>query len=226
MDIISQYSLHDELLQRLRRMIIDGQFEPGDKIPEKQLCEHFEVSRTPLREALKVLAAEGLVELTPNRGAMIAVLTYEEFQDCRPIAYALMAQCADLASKFAEDEHVRLAKATQADLEAACASQNITGMVNAAKLIRETLSNAAKCPLFKRIFEALFFRMSWNALVQRLARLDPEVLVADCRDVVNALTVHDKASLLAALHAHLTHVFEACPDDQLPCEITRRAQKD
>lgn len=203
-------------------MIIDGQFEPGDKIPEKQLCEHFEVSRTPLREALKVLAAEGLVELTPNRGAMIAVLTYEEFQDCRPIAYALMAQCADLAGKNADNEHVQLAQALLADLEKASATQNMTCMVNATKQIRETLSNAAKCPLFKRIFEALFFRMNWNALVFRLGRLNPEILVADCRNAVNALTAHDQAKLSAALQAHLTHVFEACPDDQLPCEVTKR----
>jgi len=226
MDTISQYSLHDELLQRLRRMIIDGQFEPGDKIPEKQLCEQFDVSRTPLREALKVLAAEGLVELTPNRGAMVAVLTYEEFQDCRPIAYAFMVQCADLASQHAGDEHIKLVLAAQADLEAARASQNIAGMAGASRQIRETLSNAVQNPLFKRIFEALFFRMSWNALVSRLARLDPDSLVADCGNIANALAARDKAGLSAALHAHLSHVFEICPNGQLPCEITGHQQQD
>ena len=186
MDTISQYSLHDELLQRLRRMIIDGQFEPGDKIPEKRLCEQFDVSRTPLREALKVLAAEGLVELSPNRGAMVTVLTYEDFQDCRPITYALMTQCADLACQHAGDMHIEFVHKAYADLEAAAVSKDIAGMVSAARQIRETLSNATASPLFKRIFEALFFRMSWNALVSRLARLDPDSLAADFKDIANA----------------------------------------
>lgn len=220
MDTISQYSLHDELLHRLRSMIIDGQFDPGDKIPEKQLCEQFDVSRTPLREALKVLAAEGLVELTPNRGAMVSVLTYEDFQDCRPITYTLMAQCADLAGENADDRDIELVRAGLADLETARAAEDIAGMVAAVRLMRETLSTAAGSPLFRRIFEALFFRMSWNALISRIARLDPDSLVADCRQIVNAFAARDKAALSEALHAHLSHVYDVCPDGRLPCEIS------
>ena len=56
-------------------MIKDGRLKPGTRVPEKQLCEQFGISRTPLREALKVLASEGFVELLPNRGARVARLT-------------------------------------------------------------------------------------------------------------------------------------------------------
>lgn len=226
MDTISQYSLHDELLHRLRRMIIDGQFEPGDRIPEKQLCEQFDVSRTPLREALKVLAAEGLVELTPNRGAMVAVLTYEDFQDCKPITYALMSQCAELAYANAEDEHAERIQAAQADLEAARDQNDVAGMVAASRKIREALLNATHNPLYRRISEALFFRMSWNALVSRLARLNPDALVIDCRKVAIALADRNKDALTAALHAHLSHVYDVCPSGELPCEITRRTRQE
>src|ERR1700732_4648670 len=62
-------SLHDEILTRLRDHIVEGNIPDGGRIPERQLCEMLGISRTPLREALKVLAAEGLVELLPNRGA-------------------------------------------------------------------------------------------------------------------------------------------------------------
>jgi DNA-binding GntR family transcriptional regulator len=226
MDTISQYSLHDELLHRLRRMIIDGQFEPGDKIPEKQLCEHFDVSRTPLREALKVLAAEGLVELTPNRGAMVAVLTYEDFQDCKPITFALMSQCAELASGHAEDDDIIRLRDAQADLETARGRDDIGGMVAANRKIRETLMSATRSLLFKRISEALFFRMSWNALVSRLARLDPDALVIDCSKMAKALAARDRDALSAALHAHLSHVYEVCPTGELPCEITKRQRQE
>nr|NIP74681.1 GntR family transcriptional regulator [Xanthomonadales bacterium] len=64
---IPRRTLHDELVDRLRRQIVEGELAPGDKINEKVLCQTYQVSRTPLREALKVLAREGLVVLTPHR---------------------------------------------------------------------------------------------------------------------------------------------------------------
>ncbi len=67
-------TLHTDLLAGLRDLINQGELVPGARVPERALCERFGISRTPLREALKVLAAEGLVHLLPNRGARIATL--------------------------------------------------------------------------------------------------------------------------------------------------------
>ena len=64
-------SLHGEVLSRLRDFIVEGNLPDGARVPERQLCERFGISRTPLREALKVLAAEGLIDLLPNRGARV-----------------------------------------------------------------------------------------------------------------------------------------------------------
>ena len=58
---IERPSLHEELVERLRSLVLEDTLKPGEKVPEKELCASFGVSRTPLREALKVLAAEGLV---------------------------------------------------------------------------------------------------------------------------------------------------------------------
>src|SRR3981189_2569530 len=68
-------SLHDEILTRLRDHIVEGNIPDGGRVPERQLCEMLGISRTPLREALKVLASEGLVELLPNRGARVRQLS-------------------------------------------------------------------------------------------------------------------------------------------------------
>ena len=68
-ETILRLSLHDQLLGRLRAMVIEGELLPEAKIDEKDLCARFGVSRTPLREALKVLASEGLVTLIAHRGA-------------------------------------------------------------------------------------------------------------------------------------------------------------
>jgi DNA-binding GntR family transcriptional regulator len=95
--LISRRHLHDELLSRLRDFIIADQLPAEAKVPEKDLCEQFGVSRTPLREALKVLAFEGLVTLNHNRGAVIRPLTIEELNDAFPIYARLEALAGELA---------------------------------------------------------------------------------------------------------------------------------
>lgn len=78
---IARRSLHDEVVTRLRDAIVEGRLQAGERIPELELCQQFGVSRTPLREALKVLAAEGLVELTQHRGATVKLLTAKDVRD-------------------------------------------------------------------------------------------------------------------------------------------------
>jgi DNA-binding GntR family transcriptional regulator len=74
-------SLHDEILTRLRDHIVEGNIPDGGRVPERQLCEMLGISRTPLREALKVLASEGLVELMPNRGARVRQLNERDLEE-------------------------------------------------------------------------------------------------------------------------------------------------
>jgi DNA-binding GntR family transcriptional regulator len=75
---IARRPLHDEVVARLRGAIIEDRLAPGERLYERVLCVRYGVSRTPLREALKVLAQEGLVTLLPNRGAVVTPLTLAE----------------------------------------------------------------------------------------------------------------------------------------------------
>ena len=94
---IARRSLHGELIPLLRDMVLNGDLRPGEKVHEQGLCVRFGVSRTPLREALKVLASEGLIILTPNRGAMIARISDKEIDELFPIIGALEALAAEAA---------------------------------------------------------------------------------------------------------------------------------
>ncbi|MFO1414932.1 MAG: GntR family transcriptional regulator [Burkholderiales bacterium] len=78
---IARASLHAEVTARVRDLIVEGRLAPGDTIPELELAQQLGVSRTPLREALKVLASEGLVDLLPRRGAVVKVFTARDAQD-------------------------------------------------------------------------------------------------------------------------------------------------
>jgi len=95
--IIPRTPLHDELLRNLRSMILRGTLPPGSRIGERALCERFGVSRTPLREAFKVLAASGLVELLPNRGAWVAPLRGVDVANCFQVVALLEVGAAELA---------------------------------------------------------------------------------------------------------------------------------
>ena len=90
-------SLHDEILVALRRYLIEGSLPDGARIPERLLCETMGVSRTPLREALKVLASEGLVELLPNRGARVRAFTENDIREL----FELMGGLEALAGRLA-----------------------------------------------------------------------------------------------------------------------------
>ena len=72
---ISRRYLHDEVAERMRELIRSGEMEPKARINEGELTERFGISRTPLREAIKILATEGLLELLPNRGARVASIS-------------------------------------------------------------------------------------------------------------------------------------------------------
>jgi len=91
--------LHESAVDRLRDMIVQGALTPGTKLNERALCEQLGISRTPLREALKVLSTEGLVELQPNRGAVVALLTERRVREIFAVMGALEALAGELACR-------------------------------------------------------------------------------------------------------------------------------
>jgi len=105
-------TLHGELLAALRDFIVEGHLEDGARVPERALCERFSISRTPLREALKVLAAEGLIELLPNRGARVRALSAADLHEVFDVMGGLESLAGRLAceritdAEFAEIERV------------------------------------------------------------------------------------------------------------------------
>ena len=99
-------SLHDEILTRLRDHIVEGNIADGGRVPERQLCEMLGISRTPLREALKVLAAEGLVELLPNRGARVRQLSEQDLAELFDIMGGLEGLAGRLACENITDSEI------------------------------------------------------------------------------------------------------------------------
>lgn len=105
-DAAGATSLHGELVAALRDYIVEGNLADGARVPERLLCERFGISRTPLREALKVLAAEGLIDLLPNRGARVRALSAEDLRELFDVMGGLEALAGRLACERISDEEV------------------------------------------------------------------------------------------------------------------------
>lgn len=133
MSIGAQFrSLRDVVADTLREQIVEGQLEPGRRLVERDLAEEYEVSRITLREAFQQLAAEGMVELVPRKGALVTELTptaVDELFDVRVALESLAARRAaerrtDADLKRLRDILDRSAQAQQAGNQAAVATLN------------------------------------------------------------------------------------------------------
>ena len=96
---ITRKSLHSEVTDRIRQLIVESHLQPGQRVPELEISRDLGVSRTPIREALKVLAAEGLVELLPLRGAMVKTFSKKDATDMLALMAVLEIFAADKACK-------------------------------------------------------------------------------------------------------------------------------
>ena len=99
-------SLHDQVAQQLRDMIFSGELTPGSFVDEAGLCEKLEISRTPLREALKVLTAEGLIRHEPRRGSFVNEVTEQDLDEIFPVIALLEGRCAYEAALQASDADI------------------------------------------------------------------------------------------------------------------------
>lgn len=102
------HSLHDDVASLLRDAIFDGQLMPGSFVDEAALCSQWSISRTPLREALKVLTAEGLVRHEPRRGCFVNEVTEQDLDDIFPVIALLEGRCAFEATRRASEADIHV----------------------------------------------------------------------------------------------------------------------
>ena len=120
-------SLHDGVAARLRDLVFERKAAPGSYIDELALAMQWQISRTPLREALKVLAAEGLVELVPRRGCRVVALTDADAEQLFPVMAMLEGRCALEATQRATADDLALLQRLHDGLERHAAAHDVDG---------------------------------------------------------------------------------------------------
>jgi DNA-binding GntR family transcriptional regulator len=201
-------ALHDELVTRIRKMIMEGELRPGARVPEQALCSRFGVSRTPLREAIKILAAEGLLRLLPNRGATVVSVTREEAEEIIPVLGMLEALAGELACMRLDQAgtdaivamHVQMIEHyRQGDEEA-------YGQLDAA--IHAAIFAAAGNHVLAEAHHGLRMRL---CTLQGVARKTPprwEEAIEDHEGMMRALQTRDGAAFAATARRHIRHNAE------------------
>ncbi len=110
-------SMHDQVAQQLRDLIFGGKLSPGAFVDESRLCEQLAISRTPLREALKVLTAEGLIRHEPRRGCFVNQVTEQDLDEIFPVMALLEGRCAFEATQQASEVDIAALEAMHRQLQ-------------------------------------------------------------------------------------------------------------
>jgi len=202
---ISRLGLHDQVAARLRTMLVEGHIAPGAKLNERELCEQLRVSRTPLREAIKLLAAEGLVDLLPNRGAVAVKLSEADVLNAFEVLAGLEGMSGELAAqRITDDERAEL-RALHYEMLACHARSDLSGYYRLNALIHAGINHAARNPVLSKTYrdvngrvQSLRFRTNQNTTKWRQA-------VKEHGQMLEALDAHDAAALRSLLVQHLQH---------------------
>jgi DNA-binding GntR family transcriptional regulator len=139
-----ELSLHDEILARLRDHIVEGNIPGGARVPERQLCAMLGISRTPLREALKVLASEGLVELLPNRGARVRQLSEHELGELFDVMGGLEGLAGRLACENITDAEIAEVERLHYEMYGFYLHRDMHGYFRVNQLIHQRIVEAAR----------------------------------------------------------------------------------
>jgi DNA-binding GntR family transcriptional regulator len=146
----------------LRAMLVEGRIPPGAKLNERELCQLLKVSRTPLREAIKRMAAEGLVDLLPNRGAIAVRLSETDVLHSFEVLADLEGLSGELAAQRITCAEVAAIKARHQEMVACFASQDLSGYYRLNAQIHAAINDAARNPVLAKIYREI------NARVQSL----------------------------------------------------------
>lgn len=209
---ITNRSLHDQVVCRVRDLIIEGTLEPGSRIDEAHLIEELGVSRTPFREALRTLAAEGLVIVRPSKGSIVRKLTPEDVFSMLEVLANLEMLAGELACERASD-------------------QEIAALVDLHNSMMDCYRTRERMPYYKmnQEFHSRLAELSKNETLQemqaniqaRLKRIryignqEPDSwagAVADHEEMVRALVDRDGKRLGTAMADHLGKTWERVKD--------------
>lgn len=201
--------LYQEVADLLRRRIYDQELLPGQPIDEKSLCSELGISRTPLREALKVLHADGLITLEPRRGCHVTTLNNEELNELFPVMAVLEGLCArEMMKRITASDLARL-EAMHVNLEQHAAAGNVDAYYEQNSLFHKELQLLSGNRYLQRVTADLrrILMLARHQQLRMPGRL--EASLNEHRIIMEALRKGDPELAEAKMKEHLLQQAQA-----------------
>jgi DNA-binding GntR family transcriptional regulator len=200
---VPRQQLHDTVVDHLRRFIVEGVLEPGRKLNERELCETLGISRTPLREALKVLASEGLIEISPNRGASVFKMSEAELRETFELMSGLEAFSGELACERITAAEIAEIKALHYAMLACRAQNDLAGYYSRNQAIHDKINEAARNSALRQTYIAVNRRLQALRFRSNFETPKWDRAIHDHSEMLEALDARDGKRLAAILRQHL-----------------------
>ena len=211
--------LHEEAAERLRDLIVQGRLAAGARLNERLLTAQLRLSRTPLREAFKVLATEGLVELLPNRGAIVTQLDPVRLGESLAVMGALEALAGELACRNATDAQINEIRALHYEMLAYHARNDLAGYFKFNQAIHMKLVKYSGNAMLYNIYRQMNGNVRRARYMANLSRERWDAAVREHDEILGALVARDVPRIKALLQDHLAHklasVLAALPSSEV-----------
>jgi DNA-binding GntR family transcriptional regulator len=205
-------TLAGALADRLREMIIEGELAPGTRLNERALCDRLGASRTPLREAFRLLAAEHLIDLQPNRGAQVVSLSDDDIRESFEVMGALEALAGELACRQVAADEVAEVKALTFEMLACHARRDLPAYYRINRVIHQRINRAARNALLAQVYSNLNQRIENLRFRSNFDQHKWDQAAREHAEMVDALEARDGARLGAILRHHLHEKGQAVLD--------------
>ncbi|SHG92417.1 GntR family transcriptional regulator [Pollutimonas bauzanensis] len=206
---VDRRTLPTAVADRLREMIIEGQLAAGVRLNERALCDQLQVSRTPLREAFRLLAADGLVRIQPNRGAQVVALSEKDIRESFEVMGALEALSGGLACLHISDREIAEIKALTFEMQACHARRDLPAYYHVNREIHDRINAAGHNQLLSQVYKTINLRLQNLRFRSNLNHEKWDKAMQEHIDMVEALAARDGERLARIMRIHLQRKGEA-----------------
>ena len=196
-------SRSDAVREKLEQLIVEGEFGNGERLDEITLSQRFSVSRTPLREAFQALAASGLIDLQPRRGAFVRHPAFEEVIEMFELMAEMEAFCGRLAGRRVTPDLIDRLERTVTECEEAVAAGDVDGYYRANEVFHFLIYEASGNTFLAKEAGKLHRRLKPYRRMQLKVRGRMAQSLAEHRKVLDALIDGDTEAAANVLRDHV-----------------------